>query len=129
MFVQSVQFPTFQAISIFLQIWLDDSNYHILPATLYPNEAINRCKKSSHACAPYNFLHFSQQYTVHILARREKNRARFFSCARVRITTSSFSPANMCIYIIGSRGANEYGGFAGSWRLELTMDISYLGRI
>ena len=27
--------------------------------------------------APYNFLHFSQQYTVHIMARREKNRAGF----------------------------------------------------
>ena len=27
--------------------------------------------------APYNFLHFSQQYTVHIMARHEKNRAEF----------------------------------------------------
>ena len=47
----------------------------------------------------------------------------------MRITASSFSPANMCIYIIGSRGTNGYGGFAGSWRLESTMGISYLGRI
>ena len=31
MFVQSIQFPTFQVISIFLQIQLDDSNYHIFP--------------------------------------------------------------------------------------------------
>ena len=29
--VQSVQFPTFQTISIFLQIRLDGSNYHIFP--------------------------------------------------------------------------------------------------
>ena len=29
--MQSVQFPTLQAISIFLQIRLDGSNYHIFP--------------------------------------------------------------------------------------------------
>ena len=29
--VQPAQFPTSQAISIFLQIWLDGSNYHIFP--------------------------------------------------------------------------------------------------
>ena len=64
-------------------------------------------------------------YSTYNGSARKKS-SRIFSCARVRITTSSFFPANMCIYIIGSRGANEYGGFAGSWRLELTMDISYL---
>ena len=52
---------------------------------------------------PYNFLHFSQQYTVHIMARREKNRAGFFLCARVQVTASPFSPANMCIYIMVAR--------------------------
>ena len=29
--MQSAQFQTFQAISIFLQIWLDVPNYHIFP--------------------------------------------------------------------------------------------------
>ena len=53
--------------------------------------------------APYNFLHFSQQYTVHIMDRREKNRAEFFSCARVQVTASPFSPENMCIYIMVAR--------------------------
>ena len=42
MFVQSAQIPTFQAISIFLQIRLDGSNYHIFPAMLYSNEVENR---------------------------------------------------------------------------------------
>ena len=37
------------------------------------------------------FLHFSQQYTVHIMARREKNRAGF-SHMRVRIMLNEFSP-------------------------------------
>ena len=37
------------------------------------------------------------------MSRREKNRAGFFSCARVRITASPFSPENMCIYIMVAR--------------------------
>ena len=53
--------------------------------------------------APYNFLYFSQQYTVHIMARRKKKSTWIFSCARVRITASPFSPANMCIYIMVTR--------------------------
>ena len=40
--VQSAQFSTFQAISIFLQIRLDKSNCHIFPAMLYSNEVKNR---------------------------------------------------------------------------------------
>ena len=79
--------------------------------------------------APYNFLHFSQQYTVHIMARREKNRAGFSHVRVCGLQRHHFPPENMCIYIIGSRGANRYGGFAGSWRLESAVGISYLGRI
>ena len=84
-------------------------------------------QKSSRACAPYNFLHFSQQYTVHIMDRRGKNRAGFSHVCVCGLQHHYFPPANMCIYIMGSRGANGYGGFAGLWRLELTMDISCLG--
>ena len=72
------------------------------------------------------FTFFPAIYSTYNGSARKKS-SRIFSCARVRITTSSFSPANMCIYIIGPRGANGYGGFAGLWRLELTMDISCLG--
>ena len=72
---------------------------------------------------PYNFLHFSQQYTVHIMARREKNRAGFFSCVRVRIRLNEFSPSNICLYII----AAVLHGSGQAWRLESTTDIYYLG--
>ena len=125
-FVQSVQIPTFQAISIFLQIRLDDSNYHIFPPCFAQMKwKIDGSSAHKHE-RTLQFLHFSQQYTVHIMARREKNRAEFFSCARVRITASPFSPANMYVYIIGSRGAKRQGGLGGSSRFESTMDISYL---
>ena len=72
--------------------------------------------------APYNFLYFSQQYTVHIMARREKNRVGFFSCARVRIRYNEFSPSNICLYIIAAtlRGSGQ------AWRLKLAMGISCL---
>ena len=36
------------------------------------------------------------------MARREKNRAGFFSCARVRIRSNEFSPGNICLYIIAA---------------------------
>ena len=61
MFVQSAQFPTSQAISIFLQIRLDVSNCHIFPTMLYSNEVkIEGSRAHTDTGAPYNFLHFSQ---------------------------------------------------------------------
>ena len=70
---------------------------------------------------PYNFLHFPQQYTVHIMARREKNRAGF-SHVRIRIRLNEFSPSNICLYIIAAtmRGSGQ------AWRLESTTGISCL---
>ena len=73
--------------------------------------------------ALYNFLHFSQQYTVHIMDRREKNRAEFFSCVRVRIRLNEFSPSNICLYII----AAVRRGLGQAWRLESAVGIYYLG--
>ena len=71
------------------------------------------------------FTFFPAIYSTYNGSARKKS-SRIFSCARVRITTSSFSPANMCIYIIGSRGANGYDGFVGSWWIESTTGISCL---
>ena len=123
--MQSAQFPTFQAISIFLQIRLDGSNCHIFPAMLYSNEVKNRGGRAGISMiAPYNFLHFSQQYTVHIMARREKNRAEFFSCMRVRIRFNEFSPSNICLYTIAAALRKQTGQ---AWRLESTTGIYYLG--
>ena len=70
---------------------------------------------------PYNFLHFSQQYTVHIMARREKNRHRF-SHVCVWIRSNEFSPSNICLYII----AAVHRGLWQAWRLESTTGISCL---
>ena len=75
--------------------------------------------------APYNFLHFSQQYTVHIMARREKNRPRFSHVRMCRLQRRHF-PRQICAYILWSRGAKRQGGLGGSSRFELTIGISYL---
>ena len=113
----------------FLQIQLDDSNCHIFsPCFTQMKWKIEGSSAHKHERTLHFFTFFPAIYSTYNGSARKKS-SRIFSCARVRITTSSFSPANMCIYIIGSRGANEYGGFAGSWRLELTMDISYLGQM
>ena len=71
---------------------------------------------------PYNFLHFSQQYTVHIMARHEKKSTWIFSCARVRIMSNEFSPSNICLYIIAAMRR----GLGQAWRLESTVGISCL---
>ena len=72
---------------------------------------------------PYNFLHFSQQYTVHIMARHEKNRAGFFSCARVRIRSNEISPSNICLHTIAATLRKQIGQ---AWRLASTVGISFL---
>ena len=78
------------------------SNYHISPAILYQNEAINRCKKSSRICDLTFFTFFPAIYSTYNGSARKKS-SRIFSCARVRITASPFPPANMCIYIMVAR--------------------------
>lgn len=94
---------------------------------LYPNKAKKSTGRAGiSASAPYNFLHFSQQYTVHILAWCGKKSSCILSCACVRITESPF-PRQICAYIIWSRGANNCGGSVGSWRFESTLGISCLG--
>lgn len=101
--VHLAQFPTFQVISIFLQIRLDGSNCHIFPPCFIQlkqkidGSSEHKRKRTLH------FLHFSQQYTVHILTRRGKNRPAFFSCARARIRSNEFSPSNMCVCNIAAR--------------------------
>ena len=128
--MQSAQFPTSHAISIFLQIRLDGSNFHIFPPCFTQMKwKIDGSSGHNHERTLQFFTFSTAIYSTYNGSARKKKSSWIFSCARVRITTSSFSPANMCIYIIGSRGANEYGGFAGSWRLELAMGISCLGRM
>ena len=76
---------------------------------LYQNEVKNRGGRAHISTnAPYNFLHFSQQYTVHIIAWREKNRVGF-SHVRVWIRSNEFSPSNMCLYIIAAALRKQTG--------------------
>ena len=60
----------------------------------------NKSMQKILACMwPYNFLHFSQQYTVHIMARREKNRSGFSHVRVCGLDKTKFSPSNICLYI------------------------------
>ena len=111
----------------FLQIQLDGSNYHIFPPCFIKMKwKIDGSSAHKRERTLQFFTFFPAIYSTYNGSARKKS-TRIFSCARVRVTTSLFSPANMCIYIIGSRGANGYGGFAGSWRLDSSMGISCLG--
>ena len=125
MFVQSVQFPTFQTISIFLQIKLDGSNCHILPAMLYSNEVkIEGSSAHGHERTLQFFTFFPAIYSTYNGSARKKS-SQIFSCARVRIRSNEFFPGNICLYTIAAalRGSGQ------SWRLESTTGISCLWQI
>ena len=67
------------------------------------------------------FTFFPAIYSTYNGSARKKS-SRIFSCARVQVTASPFSPANMCIYIMVARRKTT-----GRLRwLELTIGISYL---
>ena len=68
------------------------------------------------------FTFFPAIYSTYTGSARKKS-SRIFSCACVRIRYNEFSPSNICLYII----AATLCGSGQAWRLELTMDISYLG--
>ena len=109
MFVQSVQFPTFQAISIFLQIWLDGSNYHIFPLCFTQMKWKSRGRAHISTSAPYNFFTFFPAiYSTYNGSARKKS-SRIFSCARVRIRLNEFSPSNMCLYTIAAALCKQTG--------------------
>ena len=77
MFVQSAQILTFQTISIFLQIQLDGSNYHIFPAMLYSNEVkIEGSSAHGHERTLQFFTFFPAIYSTYNGSAR-KNRAGF----------------------------------------------------
>ena len=66
--------------------------------------------------APYNFLHFSQQYTVHIMALRGKNRAGFsYVCvcvlSKIKISTSNIIPIYYCGAAMGGVAARIGYGY------------------
>ena len=64
-------------------------------------------------------------YGIYNVSAR-KNRARF-SHVRVCGLQHRHFPRQICVYIMGSRGANGCGGFVGSSRLKSPLGISCLG--
>ena len=62
----------------------------------------------------YNFLHFSQQYTVYILARREKNRAGFSHVRVCGLSYTDFPPVIYAYIQSRWRCANEQDRRDGS---------------
>ena len=122
--VQSAQFPTSQAISIFLQIRLDGSNYHIFPPYFIKMKwKIEGSSAHKHERTLQFFTFFPAIYSTYNGSARKKS-TRIFSCARVQIRSNEFSPSNICLYIIAATLRKQTGQ---AWRLELAMGTSYLG--
>ena len=122
MFVQSVQFPTSQTISIFLQIKLDGSNCHIFPPCFTQMKwKIEGSSAHKHERTLQFFTFFPAIYSIYN-GSAQKNRSGF-SHVRIRIRLNEFSPSNICLYIIAAtmRGSGQ------AWRLESAMGISCLG--
>ena len=102
--MQSVQFPTFQDVSIFLQIRLDGSNYHIFPPCFAQMKwKIEGSSAHKHERTLQFFTFFPAIYSTYNGSARKKSSRIFLMCACARITASPFSPANMCIYIMVAR--------------------------
>ena len=107
----------------FLQIRLDDSNYHIFPPCFAQMKwKIEGSSAHKHERTLQFFTFFPAIYSTYNGSARKKS-TWIFSCVRVRITASSFSPANMCIYIMVARRKT-----IGRLRwLESAVGISCLG--
>ena len=119
--MQSAQFLTFQAISIFSQIRLDGSNYHIFPPCFTQMKwKIDGSSAHKHERTLQFFTFFPAIYSTYNGSER-KNRAGF-SHVCVWIKSNEFSPSNICLYKIAA--ALRDSGQA--WRLESDVDIYYL---
>ena len=115
--MQAAQFPTSQTISIFLQIRLDDSNYHIFPPYFTQMKwKIDGSSGHKHERTLQFFTFFPAIYSTYNGSARKKS-SRIFSCARVRIKLCRFSPSNICLYIIAACSSQ-------AWRIESTAGIS-----
>lgn len=126
MFVQSAQILTFQAISIFLQIWLDGSNYHIFPPCfIQMKRKIDGSSGHKHERTLQFFTFFPAIYSTYNGSARKKSSRIFLICA-CGLDKTNFSPSNICLYIIAAVRRKQTGQ---AWRLELDMGIYYLWRI
>ena len=74
------------------------SNYHISPDILYPNEAINRCKKSSRICDLTFFTFFPAIYSTYNGSARKKSSRIFLMCACSDYSVTIFPGKYVRIY-------------------------------
>ena len=85
-------FQLFRPFPFFSQVRLDGFNYYIFPPCFAQMKwKIDGSSGHKYECA-LHFLHFSQQYTVHIIAWREKNRAGFSHVRVCGLGQTNFSP-------------------------------------
>ncbi len=123
--VQSAQFPTLQAVSIFLQIRLDGPNYHIFPPCFAQMKwKIDGSSAHKHERTLQFFTFFPAIYSTYNGSARKKS-SRIFSCARVRIRFNEFSPSNICLYII--EAAQDRRGGSNRLRAYLAYNRRKLG--
>lgn len=108
--MQSAQFPTFQTISIFLQIRLDVSNCHIFPPCFTQMKwKIEGSSGHKHE-RTLQFFTFSQLYTVHTIARRKKNQPDFSHVCMCGLGQTNF-PTVIYAYI-----QSRWRGSGQAWR-------------
>ena len=104
MFVQSVQFPTLQAISIFLQIRLDESNFHIFPPCFIKMKwKIEGSSAHKHERTLQFFTFFLAIYSTYNGSARKKNRHGFSHVCVCGLCQTNFPPSNICLYTIAER--------------------------
>ena len=117
MFVQSVQFPTFQAISIFLQIRLDGSNYHIFPPCFTQMKwKIDGSSAHKYERTLQFFTFFPAIYSTYNSSAR-KNRAGFSHVRVCGLCWTNFPPVIYAYIQSRRRCANKQDRRGGSNRL------------
>ena len=99
MFVQSAQFPTFQAISIFLQIQLDGSNFHIFPPCFTQMKwKIDGSSAHKHERTLQFFTFFPAIYSTYNGSARKKSSRIFLMCACADYSVAIFLGKYVHIY-------------------------------
>ena len=114
MFVQPVQFQTFQTISIFLQIQLDDSNCHILPPCFTQMKwKIDGSSAHKYERTLQFFTFFPVIYSIYTGSARKKS-SRIFSCvcvcglSKIKISLSNIIPIYYCGAAQDRRGGSNW---------------------
>ena len=97
--VQSVQFPTFQVISIFLQIQLDGSNYHIFPPCFTQMKwKIEGSSGHKHERTLQFFTFFPAIYSTYNGSARKKSSRIFLMCVCAGYSVAIFPGKYVHIY-------------------------------